>query len=318
MEKKEFYDMINGMIGDKVFQYEGPIMGGVNLESVINFKFKIIGDVKLLHMGQPTNYVGINVSVLSITPPQFDDLIPNLDNSFEIKDRMYYTATKLENEIWGVLRYFSVEDTPIITSIRFTGKRYRDNYMKNITEGTSEKKGIVRKLVQDIIKVFKQGEGEYDLPEDISNEMTYSFRGLNTDFTMEVKIDENENIEGFELDGGYYDDNDTFEIHVMYNPNFFPETYYDLIGELNELVRHELQHLIQAERGVDRPTDETDPEKYYLQPHEIDAQVAGFKRLSKIRKQPFEKIVRDYFHKNKTLSDAAKERIVSAILIAKR
>jgi hypothetical protein len=30
-----------------------------------------------------------------------------------------------------------------------------------------------------------------------------------------------------------------------------------------------------------------------LQPHEIDAQVAGFKRLSKIRKQPFEKIVRE-------------------------
>jgi len=310
------YDMINGFIGDRVFQYEGPIMGGVNLDAVIEFKFKIIGDVKLRHMGEPTNYVGINLSVLSITPPQLDDFIPDLDNSFEIKDRLYYTATKLENEIWGVLRYFSVEDTPVLTSIRFTGKRYYN--MQKINEGTSEKKGIVRKLVQDIIKVFKQGEGEYALPEDISDEMTYNFPGLNTDFTMEVKIDEDENIEGFELDGGYYDDNDTLEIHVVYNPKFFPETYYDLIGELNELVRHELQHLIQAERGIDRPKDETDPEKYYLQPHEIDAQVAGFKRLSKIRKQPFEKIVRDFFRKNKTLSDEAKERVVSAILIAKR
>jgi hypothetical protein len=316
MDKKVLYDMINGFIGDKVFQYEGPIMGGVNLDAVIEFKFKIIGDVKLRHMGEPTNYVGINLSVLSITPPQLDDFIPDLDNSFEIKDRLYYTATKLENEIWGVLRYFSVEDTPVLTSIRFTGKRYYN--MQKINEGTSEKKGIVRKLVQDIIKVFKQGEGEYALPEDISDEMTYNFPGLNTDFTMEVKIDEDENIEGFELDGGYYDDNDTLEIHVVYNPKFFPETYYDLIGELNELVRHELQHLIQAERGIDRPTDETDPEKYYLQPHEIDAQVAGFKRLSKIRKQPFEKIVRDFFRKNKTLSDEAKERVVSAILIAKR
>ena len=316
MDKKVLYDMINGFIGDRVFQYEGPIMGGVNLDAVIEFKFKIIGDVKLRHMGEPTNYVGINLSVLSITPPQLDDFIPDLDNSFEIKDRLYYTATKLENEIWGVLRYFSVEDTPVLTSIRFTGKRYYN--MQKINEGTSEKKGIVRKLVQDIIKVFKQGEGEYALPEDISDEMTYNFPGLNTDFTMEVKIDEDENIEGFELDGGYYDDNDTLEIHVVYNPKFFPETYYDLIGELNELVRHELQHLIQAERGIDRPKDETDPEKYYLQPHEIDAQVAGFKRLSKIRKQPFEKIVRDFFRKNKTLSDEAKERVVSAILIAKR
>jgi hypothetical protein len=141
---------------------------------------------------------------------------------------------------------------------------------------------------------------------------------FDTEFNIEVKIDEVDNIEGFELDGGYYDDEDTFEIQIIYNPKFFPENYYDLIGELNELVRHELQHLIQAERGIDRPTDETDPEKYYLQPHEIDAQVAGFKRLSKIRKQPFEKIVRDFFHKNKTLSDEAKERIVSKILIAKR
>jgi hypothetical protein len=316
MDKKELYDMINGLIGDKVFQYEGPIMGGVNLDAVIEFKFKIIGDVKLLHMGQPTNYVGINVSVLSITPPQLDDFIPNLDNSFEVKDRMYYTATKLENEIWGVLRYFSIEDTPVITSIRFTGKRYYD--MQKINEGISEKKGVVRKLVQDIIKVFKQGEGEYELPEDVSDEMTYSFRGFDTEFNIEVKIDEVDNIEGFELDGGYYDDEDTFEIQIIYNPKFFPENYYDLIGELNELVRHELQHLIQAERGIDRPTDETDPEKYYLQPHEIDAQVAGFKRLSKIRKQPFEKIVRDFFHNNKTLSNEAKERIVSTILIAKR
>lgn len=318
MEKKQIYDVINSMIGDEVFQYEGPIMGGISLDVVIDFKFKIIGDVKLLHMGEPTNYVGINVSVLSITPPSLDDFIPNLDNSFEIKNRMYFTATKLENRIWEVLRYFSIEDSPVITSIEFTGKRHRDNHMKNITEGTSERKGIVRKLVQDIIKVFKQGEGEYDIPEDISDEMTYSFRGLNTDFTMEVKIDEDENIDGFELDGGYYDDEDTFEIQIIYNPEFFPEKYYDLIGELNELVRHELQHLIQAERGIDRPTNETDPEKYYLQPHEIDAQVAGFKRLSKIRKQPFEKIVRDFFHKNKTLSNAAKERIVSALLIAKR
>lgn len=318
MEKKQIYDVINSMIGDEVFQYEGPIMGGISLDVVIDFKFKIIGDVKLLHIGEPTNYVGINVSVLSITPPSLDDFIPNLDNSFEIKNRMYFTATKLENRIWEVLRYFSIEDSPVITSIEFTGKRHRDNHMKNITEGTSERKGIVRKLVQDIIKVFKQGEGEYDIPEDISDEMTYSFRGLNTDFTMEVKIDEDENIDGFELDGGYYDDEDTFEIQIIYNPEFFPEKYYDLIGELNELVRHELQHLIQAERGIDRPTNETDPEKYYLQPHEIDAQVAGFKRLSKIRKQPFEKIVRDFFHKNKTLSNAAKERIVSALLIAKR
>jgi hypothetical protein len=190
--------------------------------------------------------------------------------------------------------------------------------MEKINEGISEKKGIVRKVVQDIIRVFKKGEGEYALPEDISNNMTYDFPNLNTEFTVEVKIDEDNTIEGFDIDGGYYDDEETFEIHIQYNPKFFPETYYDLIGELNEIVRHELQHLIQSERGINRPTDETDPEKYYLQPHELDAQIAGFKRLSKIRKEPFEKTVINWFNKNKTLGDDAKERIINVILKTKK
>jgi hypothetical protein len=316
MDKKEFYNMINRVIGDKVFQYEGPIMGGVSLDVVIDFKFKIVGDVKLLHMGEPKNHVSIDVTVLSITPPTLDGFIQNLDNAFEIKDRMYFTATKIENYIWRVLQHFSIEDTPVITSIKFTGKRYE--YMEKINEGISEKKGIVRKVVQDIIRVFKKGEGEYALPEDIGNNMTYDFPNLNTEFTVEVKIDEDNTIEGFDIDGGYYDDEETFEIHIQYNPKFFPETYYDLIGELNEIVRHELQHLIQSERGINRPTDETDPEKYYLQPHELDAQIAGFKRLSKIRKEPFEKTVIDWFNKNKTLGDDAKERIINVILKTKK
>jgi hypothetical protein len=316
MDKKEFYNMINRVIGDKVFQYEGPIMGGVSLDVVIDFKFKIVGDVKLLHMGEPKNHVSIDVTVLSITPPTLDGFIQNLDNAFEIKDRMYFTATKIENYIWRVLQHFSIEDTPVITSIKFTGKRYE--YMEKINEGISEKKGIVRKVVQDIIRVFKKGEGEYALPEDISNNMTYDFPNLNTEFTVEVKIDEDNTIEGFDIDGGYYDDEETFEIHIQYNPKFFPETYYDLIGELNEIVRHELQHLIQSERGINRPTDETDPEKYYLQPHELDAQIAGFKRLSKIRKEPFEKTVINWFNTNKTLGDDAKERIINVILKTKK
>ena len=298
MDKNKFYKVINEIIGDRVFQYKGPILGGVDLEVVIDFKFKIVGDVEVYHMGQPKNYVGIDVSVLNITPPQFDGFIADIqDNRYEIADRMYYTASKLENSIWEVLKFFSLETTPVLTSIRFLGKRYEN--MEKLTEGKSERKGITRQIVQDIIKVFKQGEGEYRLPEDINGNTTYNFPGFSTEFDIEVKIDESENIEGFELDGGYYDEEDTFEIHLQYNPKFFPTTYYDLIGELNELVRHELQHLIQLERGESIPTDETDPEKYYSQPHELDAQLAGFKRLSKLRKEPFEKTVRNWFDKNK-------------------
>ena len=38
---------------------------------------------------------------------------------------------------------------------------------------------------------------------------------------------------------------------------------------------------------------ESDPIKYYTQPHELDAQVYGFKRLSKLRNKPFEQVVRN-------------------------
>lgn len=315
MDRNQFYEMINRVIGDKVFQYKGPILHGVDLDITMDFKVKLIKDVELIHMGQPMNHAGIEISVLSIDPPQLDGLIQDIEDShYKIHDTMYFFAKKMEDYVWSVLRHFSFNDTPALTTIKFTGKRYD---MENITEGKSEKKGIVRKVVQDIIRVFKEGEGEYVLPEDINDEPSYNFSTLKTDFTVEVKIDKDESIEGFEIDGGYYDDEDTFEVHIQYNPKFFPETYYDLIGELNELIRHELQHLIQSERGIDRPTDETDPEKYYLQPHELDAQIAGFKRLSKIRKEPFEKTVIDWFNKNKTLTDDAKERIIDVILKTK-
>jgi len=312
MEKKKFYSMINRVIGDKIFQYEGPILGGVSLDVVIDFKIKLVGDVELLHMGEPKNHIGIDATVLSINPPTLDGFIQDLENAFEIKDRMYFTATKLENYIWRVLQHFSIVDTPVLTSIRFTGKRH--NYMENITESKSEKRNIVREVVKDVITLFKKGEGEYSLPEDLTSEIEYDFHNLETSFTVELKVTESDSVDGFDLDGGYYDDDDTFEIDIVYNPKFFPEHYYDLIGELNELFRHELEHLIQMEKGVDRPKDKLPAEEYYMQPHEIEAQIQGFKRLSKIRKEPFEKIVRNWYYKNDTLTDKEKERIIEKIL----
>jgi hypothetical protein len=54
-----------------------------------------------------------------------------------------------------------------------------------------------------------------------------------------------------------------------------------------------------------------------MQPHEIDAQIAGFKRMSQITRKPFEEVVRDWFNKNKdihTLNDDQKEKVIQVIL----
>jgi hypothetical protein len=219
-----------------------------------------------------------------------------------------------------VLQHFSINEDISVESIEYVGEKF-DPFKTNpemIKETKSEKRNVVRKVVEDIIHIFKdQGEGEYNLPEDITEEITYQFSNLKTDFSVELTIQESDEVDTFELDGGYYEDEDTIEIEIVFNPEAFPHSLYDLVGGLNETFRHELQHHIQYERGEYHTPDESSSEVYYTQPHELDAQVAGLKRMSKIRKQPFEQSAREWFKKNKSkhdMDDDTQERVVQRVL----
>lgn len=183
---------------------------------------------------------------------------------------------------------------------------------------TESKRNIVRQLVRDIVSIFKsEGEGEYDLPSELTGEEYYFFDNLGTNFNLELKIYETDEIETFELEGGYYEDGEIMEIEILYNPNAFPGQLWNLIGELNETVRHELQHIIQYERGDENEPDESSSEIYYTQEHELDAQVHGFRRIAKLRKEPFEKVVRGWFAKNHRkhgMDSETQERVIQKIL----
>jgi|LauGreDrversion4_2_1035121.scaffolds.fasta_scaffold276232_2 hypothetical protein len=316
------YNIVNRVIKDKVFQYEGPFVSGApDFKIKCSFKIELVGDVELLHMGEPRNHVGVKVYITEFTPHQFSDLLDKCDTRNKCWDRSYHFTRELTQYIWRVLQHFSINDDPSIESIEYIGKKY-DPFETNpemIKETKSEKRNVVRKVVEDIVRVFKtRGEGDYLLPEDISEEITYNFHNLKTEFNLELTIIKSDEIEDYELDGGYYDDEDTMEIEIIYNENAFPQKMYDLVGSLNETVRHELQHLIQSERGDYKPSNPTNnPKKYYVQPHELDAQVAGLKRISKIRKQPFEQSAREWFAKNKskhTLDDKHQEKVIQRIL----
>jgi hypothetical protein len=78
--------------------------------------------------------------------------------------------------------------------------------------------------------------------------------------------------------------------------------------------------MIQNVRGEKLPDIEPKSHsKYYSQPHEIGAQVAGFKRKSKITKQPYEKVVRNWFEENKhkhKLNPKQSEKIIQKLLDA--
>jgi hypothetical protein len=43
--------------------------------------------------------------------------------------------------------------------------------------------------------------------------------------------------------------------------------------------------------------------EYYLQPHEISAQLKGFRRLSKLRNIPIEQIIIDWFETHQDIHD---------------
>ena len=232
----------------------------------------------------------------------FDEFYDRLENSlpeFEIKD---YISNRpgppIPNEAKKYVRIIAIY-----------------NKKKAINESKSEKRNIVRTIVKDIINIFKtKGPGNYNLPE---NSDIYDFDNLKTAFNVELKVIKDENMDKFDLDGGFYVDEDMMEIEITYNPKDFPGELYNLVGGLNEIVRHELQHLMQYQWGEDQTQDSSSPENYYSKSHEIDAQVAGFKRISKLKKQPFEQSVIEWFDRNKEsngLGDEEVKRIIKKII----
>jgi hypothetical protein len=187
-----------------------------------------------------------------------------------------------------------------------------------ILEG-AEMRQEIRTVVRDIIQVFKsENEGEFYLPNDLrDDEIEYEFPKFNLE--IELIIQQSKDVDDFLLNAELYRDEGIIAIVIMYNPKNKTKSLYGLVGELNELVAHELRHLYQQAYGthdinVEEPED---PFEYYMQPHEIDAQIAGFKRMSQITRKPFEEVVRDWFNKNKdihTLNDDQKEKVIQVIL----
>jgi len=196
----------------------------------------------------------------------------------------------------------------------------RESIRKIINEDNRMRRPI-RKVVRDIITLIKQeGTGEFYLPEyfEEENSMVYEFIGLNP-FSVEVIIEYGE----YEVDAYFSRDNDTIIITIRYEKNEKNSILYDLVGELNEVVAHELRHIVQQKNNLyDLDVEEPEsPLEYYSQPHEIDAQYFGFKRLSRLLKKPFDKVVRNWFDTHKEqhrLDDDEIEIVIDKILNHKK
>lgn len=212
----------------------------------------------------------------------------------------------LRENYYMIKTAFYEDENPdeVVEKIRSTIKESIKNN-KLLTE-RSKMDLPTRTVVKDLLSQIKKGSGQYYLPEDIvDDEMFYIFNGL-PEFTIELTVSEDMAIKGdYLLDGQTNDDEDTIEIMLVKNPTKFPEAYYDLVADLNDIVRHELEHVLQ-ELGyrdvyVNPELITPNDKEYYKQKHEVPAEVAGFRRIVKLRKETPEKVIRDWFIRNKEI-----------------
>ena len=180
----------------------------------------------------------------------------------------------------------------------------------------------VRSIVKSLIEIVKtREERTYYLPEDLTNGEKFEYEiDRIPPFSIEFVYNLDEYLEGeYRLDGDYDKDDDVIEIRLTANPNFLPKLLYDLLADLNDIVRHEMEHLFQNQRGeLDDDGDETPQDKnYYLQPKEIPAQIQGLRRIKDLEKQPIDFVIKSWFNRNKpihNLNDEDIEEITSYLV----
>lgn len=210
-------------------------------------------------------------------------------------------------------------DTVVNSILKSHKKNIKESVMINEAKDINEP---IRMIVRDITNIIKSKEyGSYNLPEDVSSShnLEYDFdsdykkfnisRAYNIPpFSIELTYDANFNMdEPYMLNAALLDDNETIGMVIIINPEHFPQLMYDLIADVNDLVAHEIEHIFQ-EYGM-RPEDESnykldgDEETkgidYYTQKHEIPAQLKGIIRVAKLRKQPIEQVIMDWFKRSK-------------------
>ena len=220
------------------------------------------------------------------------------------------------------------EDTnpeTIVEELVFQIKEHLKERGKLLLEGVIVEGSVtdapIREIVRSLTNIIKTRETRtHYLPEEISDgeKFEYNFKNIPT-FSVELNYDMDAMLEDdYKIDGKTVDDGDIIVIDLVINPNFFPAVMYDVIGDLNDLIAHELEHIYQD--AWKRPKLEMDPyegkederpkdKEYYKQPHEVPAELAGFRRVNKLRKEPIEKTIRDWFERNRNVHNLDDEDI---------
>jgi hypothetical protein len=222
----------------------------------------------------------------------------------------------VQNYLSSVLQFFDTEnyENVVIDEFVFDYEIDEDELLREQKMSRQE----TRQVVRDITSVLKKNKsGNFYLPDGGD---FYTFSKYPVEFTVELTLKTTKKIEGFKINGNYVPDEDVIEILILFNPNNLKTNLYNIVGELNEVIAHELEHGSQSYKGEFDGHDEDDVEgslEYYTQSHEIPAQVKGFRRLANLRKQPFEQIVKNWFETHgdiHKLNDEEQEEVIRQVM----
>lgn len=288
----------------------------------LNIKVQITGIKEYISMGNNVPFVEYTLYILpheKYSNVYYQVLRKNFGRETDIDTRSdkYQDIRWVMNEkLSQMLKYFSINFPTICTKVINELEPFKLNESLIIE---SKFNPIVRQLVRDVISIFKSNKkGEFGLPEDLYHDkMVYNFPHLDTEFSIFLDLQQDPQIDGFDLEADFFRDDDLIYLTIISSPNSDNSILQELTGELNETLRHELEHIQQMEQGYKFPKDPKDPFKYYTQKHELDAQVAGFKRRAKQEKVDFETIVRNWFKKypyKHRLNPEKQEKVIQKIL----
>jgi hypothetical protein len=304
-------ERINEFLSDHSFVVTKPLGENIEVDGYLTVKIKLTGIKPMISVGEWNNFIEYTLILEEVNDNHLKSILGYMFASVKTHDyvisntdtKFYLLTTQVNQLLRSFLTYFGINNYVTCTRIIDKVTNIDPKYMTESIISEGKYSNVIRHVVKDILKVFKhQKEGEYQLPEDISTDeedMVYDFPQLGSSFTVNLILSLNDEIDTVDVDGEYYEDDDSIDIRIESNPNLDRETLEELHFELNELVAHELQHLIQRDDGYVFPKKETKKSlKYYTQPHEIDAQITGFKRRAQKERKPYEDVVRSWFKRN--------------------
>ena len=339
--------LINKIASKKTFKYTGEIIHGVNQPANIDYKFQITGHRKMMSVGEYYDYLLLEVVIIGVHDP-ISKLIftPEPTETGNAIARMYESKlyrfySSLNQEIQDYLTYFKNPEEEFVRTtiddLKFDFKNITESSKLNLENNKTLHKFVsklekplieskmgrmskvaVRTTVKDIVYKLKDGkEGEFRLP-DVDDGSEYSFTNLPFGYSVDLSINIDDNIDGFKIESYYIWDEDVIEIFVSFNPKTLKKDFYDIIGELNDIVAHELEHGFQyytGEHTYRQPSKKS--LKYYTSPKEVGAQRVGFRRVAKLRKLPFNDVVKDWFENHKDIHGLTENEIekVSKIIL---